>query len=214
MPILIAFIIVGVIIASSAAKNKKRQEEIKRAAAAAQRKKPAPAPAEGQSSRPQESEIERRLRQEELKRRLQANAERRAAEQQYAERRQAAGMPPAAPAPAPARQPLVKQELRRDMSRPDKPVVVHSEDDCTGGSIHDGYHEGVSSFSPKDSPRPVSTAGALGHRLADEDERIEREAAAVENAKRVMERISKLPPLAQGMVYSEILGRPKSDSAA
>ena len=40
-----------------------------------------------------------------------------------------------------------------------------------------------------------------------------REAQAAENAKRVLTRISKLPPLAQGMIYSEILGKPKSEIA-
>ena len=38
-------------------------------------------------------------------------------------------------------------------------------------------------------------------------------ASAAENAKKVLNRISKLPPLAQGMIYSEILGKPKSEIA-
>ena len=59
----------------------------------------------------------------------------------------------------------------------------------------------------------AAVAGNLGHRLADEDERAEREAAAAESAKRAMARIGKLPPLAQGMIYSEILGKPKSETA-
>ena len=145
----------------------------------------------------------RRRQQEELKRRLQENADRRAAERARTF---------AASGASNERRPLEKQELRRDMSRSDKPVVVHEDADCGGGSIHDGYHEGVSVFNKKDTPRPIAVAGNLGRRLADEDERIDKEAAAVENARRVMAKIAKLPPLAQGMVYSEILGKPKSEA--
>ena len=95
-------------------------------------------------------------------------------------------------------------------ARTEKPVIAHEDDDCAGGSIHDGYHEGVTQFDPG---RPAAVAGRLGNRLADEDERIERERVSAENARRVMKRISKLPPLAQGMIYSEILGKPKSEIA-
>ncbi|MCR5809559.1 MAG: hypothetical protein K6G56_08390 [Clostridiales bacterium] len=139
-----------------------------------------------------------RIKQEELKRRLKENAERRALERS---------------ASMGERKPLEKRELARDTSRRDKPVVVHTADDCTGGSIHDGYHEGVSKFPAKDTPRPIAVAGGLGHKLADEDDKLEKERAAVENARRALARISKLPPLAQGMVYSEILGKPKSEIA-
>ena len=95
-------------------------------------------------------------------------------------------------------------------ARTEKPVIAHEDDDCAGGSIHDGYHEGVTQFP---NGRPAAVAGRLGNRLADEDERIERERVSAENARRVMKRISKLPPLAQGMIYSEILGKPKSEIA-
>ena len=61
-------------------------------------------------------------------------------------------------------------------------------------------------------PTPAA-AGKLGSRLADEDDRMVREAQAAENAKRVLTKISKLPPLTQGMIYSEILGKPKSEIA-
>ncbi|MBO4563482.1 MAG: hypothetical protein J5772_07715, partial [Clostridia bacterium] len=145
----------------------------------------------------------RRRQQEELKRRLKENAERRAAERArtYASSEGASMQ---------QRKPLEKQELRRDTARSEKPIVASVDDDCSGGSIHDGYHEGVTQFSPD---RPAAVAGRLGHRLADEDERLEKEAAAVANARRVMARISKLPPLSQGMVYSEILGKPRSETA-
>ena len=61
-------------------------------------------------------------------------------------------------------------------------------------------------------PTPA-VAGKLGSRLADEDDRMVREAQAAENEKRVLTRISKLPPLTQGMIHSEILGKPKSEIA-
>ena len=69
------------------------------------------------------------------------------------------------------------------------------------------------------APYPMRTATEFlayvrsDSRLADEDDRIAREAQAAENAKRVLTKISKLPPLTQGMIYSEILGKPKSEIA-
>jgi hypothetical protein len=99
--------------------------------------------------------------------------------------------------------------MQTDLQK-EKPTVAHSDEDCGGGSIHDGYHEGVTQFA---SGRPAAVAGRLGQRLADEDERIEREKTSADAAKRAMERISKLPPLAQGMIYSEILGKPRSETA-
>lgn len=147
-----------------------------------------------------ESDAEHARRQEELKRRLLENRQRREAE--LARAAQLAERPT-------ERRPLERQALQTAL-RAEKPVVTHEDDDCGGGSIHDGYHEGVTQFS---AARPAAVAGNLGHRLADEDERIESEVRAAENAKRAMARIAKLPPLAQGMIYSEILGKPKSETA-
>ncbi len=92
-----------------------------------------------------------------------------------------------------------------------KPVIAHDDDDCGGGSIHDGYHEGVSNPPIKNPARPVAVAGKLGQKLADEDDELVREQKIQNNAKRAMARIQKLPPMAQGMVFSEILGKPKSE---
>lgn len=106
---------------------------------------------------------------------------------------------------------LEREALSKTLpARPEKPVAEHSDEDCGGGSIHNGYHEGVTQFA---NNRPPAVAGRLGHRLADEDDALLRESIAAENAKRAMARIAKLPPLAQGMVYSEILGKPKSETA-
>ena len=94
----------------------------------------------------QQQEQQRRAAQQaELKRRLEENARRR--EQERSMQMQ--------------RQPLAAER---------RPVVAKSDDDCAGGSIHDGYHEGVSTFDPKDSHGPVAVAGKLGKSLAKEDE--------------------------------------------
>ena len=94
-----------------------------------------------------------------------------------------------------------------------KPVMKREEDNCGGGSIHDGYHEGVSAepFGEK-RPRPA-VAGGLGKKLGAEDDAEEKAKFDAENARRALARISKLPPMAQGIVYSEILGKPKSEIA-
>lgn len=154
---------------------------------------------------PRETEEQRRARQEELKRKLLENQAKRLVEQ-------AKQLTQTAAAPAASlgeRRPLEKRVMESNLKK-EKPVVAHADDDCGGGSIHDGFHEGVTQFRNRTE---ASVAGRLGRRLADEDERIEREAAAAENAKRALARIAKLPPLAQGMVYSEILGKPRSEIA-
>ena len=151
----------------------------------------------------EESEMQRAARQAELKRRLQENAARHEAERST----RPANL--GTPANSTERRPLEKRVMENAL-RKEKPIAAHSEDDCGGGSIHDGYHEGVTQFG---TGRPAAVAGRLGHDLADEDDRVVKEAAAAENARRAMERISKLPPLAQGMVYAEILGKPKSEIA-
>ena len=134
-----------------------------------------------------EEDRARQQRQEELKRRLEANAARRAQEQ-------AMGM---------QRKPAVQT----------RPTIAHEDDDCGGGSIHDGYHEGVSKFPVKDATDPVAVAGKLGKKLAEEDDAIVLKKISAENARRAMQRIQKLPPMAQGIIYSEMLGRPKSETA-
>lgn len=196
----------------------KAKEQQKKQQQAAQRQKQqafppvhsAPAPASpAPRPVPQETEAQRRARQEELKRRLEENRQRR--EQELKREADARRMEDARRIEE-QRSRLEKRPMVTTIqtARTEKPVIAHEDDDCSGGSIHDGYHEGVTQFAPG---RPAAVAGRLGHDLADEDERIERERVSAENARRVMKRISKLPPLAQGMIYSEILGKPKSEIA-
>lgn len=191
-------LILGIVIYVIVTVKKKQQlEQAKKAAhEAAQRSVRA-------AEHPDEAAADRQRRQEELKRRLQENQARRAAEA-------AAARPSSMPAAKPTeRRPLEKRTMENAL-RKEKPIAAHTDDDCGGGSIHDGYHEGVTQFANRPA---ASVAGNLGHRLADEDDRIEREHIAAENAKKAMTRISKLPPLAQGIIYSEILGKPKSEIA-
>ena len=207
---------IAIVIISTVIKAKEQQKKQQQAA---QRQKQqafppvhsAPAPASASAPAPaspaprpvpQETEAQRRARQEELKRRLEENRRRREQEQQRADQQRAEEQ----------RSRLEKRPMVTTIqtARTEKPVIAHEDDDCGGGSIHDGYHEGVTQFP---NGRPAAVAGRLGNRLADEDERIERERVSAENARRVMKRISKLPPLAQGMIYSEILGKPKSEIA-
>lgn len=218
-------IIVGVIVFSIISYSKKVQKQQQNAQTQRnleELKRMQAKPAEGEASvKPYTvSEAERARRQEELQRRLEANRARREAELRE-------GRTPARPGyPDPnrslregqasvqnrasqERRPLEKRDMTSSLQK-EKPVRAHSDDACGGGSIHDGYHEGVTKFAGR---QEASVAGSLGHRLADEDERMEKEATAAENAKRAMARIAKLPPLAQGMIYSEILGKPRSETA-
>lgn len=105
----------------------------------------------------------------------------------------AAGTKPAKPAAA------IKNNAR--------PIVKHSDDDCGGGSIHDGYHEGVSANPFGENKPHPAVAGNLGKKLAEESS-AQQDAS---NAQRAIERISKLPPMTQGIVFSEILGKPKAE---
>jgi multidrug efflux pump subunit AcrA (membrane-fusion protein) len=198
VPILI-FIIAAII--SSVMKAQKKQAQAQAQAQKANRSAypPAnsapsnPSAAPARTNQTSSSSYEQRARQEELKRRLEENRARREAEQR---------------AMAEQRNRLEKAPMQTAL-KAEKPVASHTDEDCGGGSIHDGYHEGVTQF---DNGRPAAVAGKLGKRLADEDERIEKAHEAADNAKRVMARIAKLPPLSQGIVYSEILGKPKSEA--
>lgn len=227
MPFIIFFAAVIIVIVANVSKQQKLQQKRAQEQARAQRQVMA---AEGASSPGSTgayegagtfSDAERIRRQEELKRRILENRARRLAEAAQsaaatartvpsgnpvvmAEQRPAAGSTLSA-----ERRPLEKRVLEKNIGN-EKPVVAHADDDCGGGSIHDGYHEGVTQFAGKPA---ASVAGKLGRRLADEDDRIDAAAKAAQNAKRAMARISKLPPLAQGVIYSEILGKPRSETA-
>ena len=162
------------------------------------------------------------------------------------------------------------QQVNRGTAQvPEKPVIAHSTDDCTGGSIHDGYHEGtIRKPGPASSAegmqgaqgvrRGAYAAGTTGQgmqygegvtlnaaraaktrngqptreeliREYQENAEYRKQSAAhsvtapspitapksSEPVERGMERLAKTiadkPPMVQGIIWSEILGRPLSD---
>lgn len=113
---------------------------------------------------------------------------------------------------APASNNTARQQSARS-AETGRPVIQHGDDDCGGGSIHDGYHEGVSGVPFGEKKPRAAVAGNLGKKLAAEDDAAVKAKHEAENAKRALARISKLPPMAQGIIYSEILGKPKSEIA-
>ena len=149
-------------------------------------------------------------------------------QQRQQEQRQSANAPSAKPAAFAA----------------EKPVYPHDTEDCGGGSIHDGYHEGGVR-----RPAPASSAeGSVGRQgvleregrgasdlyKKDRSERKTASAADIPAAKQPMpantdavsapidpepsgaEKLSKAisdkPAIVQGLIWSEVLGRPLSDS--
>lgn len=209
MPLIPIIIIVVAILSAISNQNKRQQQQSRRTYNPKQAGMPP-------VTKTEISEAERQARQEELKRRLLENKARREAEAaSQLVKPKPAEQPKPAQSSKPAspikteRRPLERQTLAKNLAA-EKPIAEHQEEECGGGSIHDGYHEGVTQFAPD---RPVAVAGRLGNRLADEDDMLEKEKISTENARRAMARIAKLPPLAQGMIYSEILGKPKSETA-
>ncbi|MBQ1684321.1 MAG: hypothetical protein II072_02275 [Clostridia bacterium] len=119
---------------------------------------------------------------------------------------------------------------------PDKPIVAHSTDDCTGGSIHDGYHEGTIR-RPAPASGPEGIQGAQGARRASyapgrtgqgmtfkEGEASENHSALTASelaakaavntetgAEKLVKAISAQPAFVQGVIWSEILGKPLSE---
>jgi len=153
---------------------------------------------------------------------------RRMQQQRQQEQRQSANAPSAKPAAFAA----------------EKPVYPHDTEDCGGGSIHDGYHEGGVR-----RPAPASSAeGSVGRQGVLEREgrgasdlykkdRSERKTASAADipaakqpvpastdavsapidpepsgAEKLSKAISDKPAIVQGLIWSEVLGRPLSDS--
>ena len=142
------------------------------------------------------------------------------------------------------RQTAAGSSVRTAASPAEKPIHPHDTEDCGGGSIHDGYHEGTVR-----RPAPASSAeGRLGRQGVSEregrgasdiykkdwNERKTAKAADIPAAKQTMpasmdavsaplkpepsgaERLSKAiadkPAIVQGLIWTEVLGRPLSDS--
>ena len=126
-----------------------------------------------------------------------------------------------------------RQGAARRQDPSGKPIIPHSTDDCTGGSIHDGYHEGTVR-RPAAASSAEGNQGAQGARRASyapgrtgqgmqSGEGVSAYAAkpaAAQQAQagqrksgteKLAEMISGKPAIVQGVIWSEVLGRPLSE---
>lgn len=112
----------------------------------------------------------------------------------------------------------------------EKPLVAHSAADCTGGSIHDGYHEGT----PRKPIEAAQREGMMGrqgrtlkgkgevhkqgvpmpgenHSIRYAPETVPAKSSGRTGADKLVAAIAKKPSIVQGVMWGEILGKPKSE---
>ena len=99
-----------------------------------------------------------------------------------------------------------------------KPRVTHSTEDCTGGSIHDGYHEGTPGKQSKYNPPSAGRAMPEGVQLPGNDHSIHfapvkeaDKAPAASGADKLIATLAGKPSIVQGVIWGEILGKPRSE---
>ena len=99
-----------------------------------------------------------------------------------------------------------------------KPRVTHSTEDCTGGSIHDGYHEGTPGKQGRYNPPSAGRAMPEGVQLPGEDHSIHfapvkeaDKAPAASGADKLIATLAGKPSIVQGVIWGEILGKPRSE---
>ena len=99
-----------------------------------------------------------------------------------------------------------------------KPRVTHSTADCTGGSIHDGYHEGTPGKQGRYNPPSAGRAMPEGVQLPGEDHSIHfapvkeaDKAPAASGADKLIATLAGKPSIVQGVIWGEILGKPRSE---
>ena len=99
-----------------------------------------------------------------------------------------------------------------------KPRVTHSTADCTGGSIHDGYHEGTPGKQGKYNPPSAGRAMPEGVQLPGNDHSIHfapvkeaDKAPAASGADKLIATLAGKPSIVQGVIWGEILGKPRSE---
>lgn len=99
-----------------------------------------------------------------------------------------------------------------------KPRVTHSTADCTGGSIHDGYHEGIPGKQGRYNPPSAGRAMPEGVQIPGEDHSIHfapvKEAdktPAASGADKLIATLAGKPSIVQGVIWGEILGKPRSE---
>ena len=100
--------------------------------------------------------------------------------------------------------------------REEKPIIGHSADDCTGGSIHDGYHEGTDWKQGKPMPRKIPETAPEGAPVKGSDHSIHFKEAEVKDthvsgAEKLTALLSEKSSIVQGVIWSELLGRPRSE---
>lgn len=116
-----------------------------------------------------------------------------------------------------------------------KPIYEHTTEDCSGGSIHDGYHEGtvrrpapassaegrIGSQGVERGKSPAAAAAEAKRRelenkkrdphsivVKTDDEAVEKPELGAEKLKKA---IADKPAIVQGLIWSEVLSRPLSD---
>ena len=99
-----------------------------------------------------------------------------------------------------------------------KPRVTHSTADCTGGSIHDGYHEGTPGKQGRYNPPSAGRAMPEGVQLPGNDHSIHfapvkeaDKAPAASGADKLIATLAGKPSIVQGVIWGEILGKPRSE---
>ena len=99
-----------------------------------------------------------------------------------------------------------------------KPRVTHSTADCTGGSIHDGYHEGTPGKQGRYNPPSAGRAMPEGVQLPGEDHSIHfapvkeaDKAPAASGADKLIATLAGKPSIVQGVIWGELLGKPRSE---
>ncbi len=118
-----------------------------------------------------------------------------------------------------------------DMAPDEKPRIAHSSDDCTGGSIHDGYHEGtarntmqasqregVSGKQGRSMSKSAASAQTQGVPMPGENHSVRYQPEATiktqpssTGADKLVAFIGKKPSIVQGVIWGEILGKPKGE---
>lgn len=118
------------------------------------------------------------------------------------------------------------------VSSDEKPLMAHSPADCTGGSIHDGYHEGTAR-KPIEAAQREGTIGRQGRtlkgrsevhkqgvpmpgenhsvRYAPETVPVPSKTSGRTGADKLVAAIAKKPSIVQGIIWSEVIGKPKSE---
>ena len=128
----------------------------------------------------------------------------------------------------------LRQNAANERAGAEKPLYAHQTTDCSGGSIHDGYHEGsvrrpqqASSAEGRLGKQGVSRSESKAAAKVSYDELIKEQpaysavsngeesaarASLVSGSEKLAKAISGKPAIVQGLIWAEILGKPLSDS--